>query len=498
MPPQLVLTVTLGTGLLWIYFMIVTMLGHTIFEIYIRVIHLIPMMAASLVGIYWIVRLMCRSQLISPTRMKGLTVLSIALLFSLVTSDIGYSIYLNVSNSNEVEDSFSYSLIDRQLWTVESIPLRYFPTEKNFRIHKPNVTIKSVVYGDLYRPRLMASPTIVNSILESRQVSSHIDKQGFRKTIPLKQARIFALGDSYTFGVSVTQDKIWVEQLQRMLEEPIYNLGVSGHSPKQQLMLLEYLLKVNTTSLNIRHLLWQISESNDLEESYEVLSSVHLPDQYSLSNIFRGTLVDLLRSIPPRIQEQSIIHRLIAGRVGLGLPRRVNGDKDPYMVDGTRLTVPLYHSTQYGYRLFYPPYIERAGESESYVSSHPNRRLFDETFRDMASLGKKYGFKITVLVAPSAPRLYGQYFENFPPISEEPYFIKYVEKLAHYVAFDVINLYSMMQPYAKKELLYWHDDTHWNERGHQVVAEIVAKHYAGTQTGFDSTNSRMFTTRRLP
>jgi hypothetical protein len=63
-----------------------------------------------------------------------------------------------------------------------------------------------------------------------------------------------------------------------------------------------------------------------------------------------------------------------------------------------------------------------------------------------------------------------------PQISKEPHFINYVQKTAEGLGFDVINLYTRMQPYARKALLYWRDDIHWNARGNEVVAEILSKH----------------------
>jgi len=146
------------------------------------------------------------------------------------------------------------------------------------------------------------------------------------------------------------------------------------------------------------------------------------------------------------------------------------------LVDGIRLLYPLYHSNRNGYAFFAQDELELARKPQSYLTNHPNRPFLDQTFADMASLSRKYGFEVTVVIAPSAPRLYGPYFENFPLISEEPYFINHVENLSKGSGFDVINLYPLMQPYAEAELLYWRDDDHWNERGHEVVAEIIARH----------------------
>jgi hypothetical protein len=78
-------------------------------------------------------------------------------------------------------------------------------------------------------------------------------------------------------------------------------------------------------------------------------------------------------------------------------------------------------------------------------------------------------------LAPSDARLYESYFSDFPPLSEHAHFLEAVIEEAGSVGFQVLNLAEALRPYAEHELLYFRDDDHWNERGHEVVAEIVNK-----------------------
>ena len=39
--------------------------------------------------------------------------------------------------------------------------------------------------------------------------------------------------------------------------------------------------------------------------------------------------------------------------------------------------------------------------------------------------------------------------------------------------FGVVNLLTLLQPYAGSEMLYYRDDHHWNERGNEVVARLL-------------------------
>jgi len=463
-----------GIWLLCAYFLVVLLFDDTLFGIHLRKRIVVFVTVISLGGVYLLVRWGYRRGVFSIARLKNLTIACGAILFSLMVLDIAYSVYFNLSTAKDHQAQFNRE-IDPYVLTGEAIPRRYFPTEKGFRIHKPNVVSKYTSYGDMYYGKMRASPTVVKLVLELRQSTYFIDEYGFRETTPIEHARIFALGDSYTFGVNLEQDKTWVELLERRTGEPIYNLGVSGSSPLNQLELLEYVLQTTPAPSKIHHLLWMICEGNDLEEMNESLDSPDREDQQSFTNHFGGTSVEWISTVPSLIKRQSVINRFRTGRISFVGPSKTTDEADPYVVDGVRLAYPLYHSSEFGYSLFYPQYVERACKPESYVLDHPNRPLLDKTFKDMVTLSQKYGFKVTVLIAPCAPRLYGPYFQNFPSISNEPYFMDYVENLSRGLGFNVINLYQLMQPYAGKELLYWRDDSHWNERGNEVVAEILAR-----------------------
>jgi lysophospholipase L1-like esterase len=464
----------LGVGMLLAYLLVVFLLGTKLLGLNIRTWHVGLLTVCGMAGAYWVLGRALRQGAISASWLKGIAVGSIVTFFSLIAADTAFSLYLGNYTPLGLYRYFfqpAYRVTDRQLWFGELLPPRYYPTKKHFQLHKPGVVLKGSVYGWFYYPELMKSPTIAKSVLQRRSVLYSIDENGFRETTPIEKARVFALGDSYVFGTGVSQDQTWPEQLERITGKAIYNLGVNGTSPKQQLMLLEYLLNTKSDSLKIRHLLWMIFEGNDLEDSYSTYN--HIAVKRINRNIFK-TISDAAGSIASAIRDQSVLHRLLAGQIAIRSPRAGFHESSHYSVDGVKLTRELYHSDPYGYRLFLPGYIKRMQEPESYVRDHPNRPLLDETFRDMASLAKKFGFDVTILIAPTAARLYAPYFEDFPTLSG-PHFMDYVEQLAKRYGFNTLNLYRLMQPYAEKELLYWRDDAHWNQRGNEVVAELVAR-----------------------
>jgi hypothetical protein len=289
----------------------------------------------------------------------------------------------------------------------------------------------------------------------------------------MDQAHIFALGDSYTFGVDTDQSKVWVEQLEQELGEPTYNLGISGSSPQEQLALLKYTLETNPDTMEIRHLIWMIFENNALNDGLLNPQPEQVRQRDSTPGRFDGTIVQTLNAVPFMIKNQSVINRWLTRNDTVDAAGAL--DNSPaYIVDGVRLLYPLYHSAKFGYRLFDPSYIAGGAKPESYVLTHPDLPNLHQSFEELASLGETHGFKVTIVITPTPPRLYAPYYEDFPYITEEPYFINYLAQLSTDQGFDVINLYPLLQPYASEELLFWRDDSHFDNRGNEIVAELIA------------------------
>lgn len=332
---------------------------------------------------------------------------------------------------------------------------RYYPTEKNFAVYRPSASASGRRYGDLYSRALLKSPTLAAAVLTRHEVTYSIDRHGFRETTPMEQAHIFALGDSFTFGGPVRQEDTWVKRLEHRLGAPTYNLGVNAASPRQELLLLRHVLG-RADAPRIRHLLWMIFEGNDLEDTYDERrppSAGRRGDDNAAADLAWWVVGQIGREV----RERSFLYRALAGTLATAPP------------------IPVYFSSRHGWKAFHPEYIARAAEPPAYVERHPHRPLLDQTLREMKLLSERADFTVTVLLAPSDARLYGRYFERFPPPSSEPSFLDHVERTARSLNLPVLNLYPLLQPYAEGELLYFRDDTHWNERGNAVVASLIAE-----------------------
>ncbi|MDF0673011.1 MAG: hypothetical protein P0120_01535 [Nitrospira sp.] len=388
----------------------------------------------------------------------------------LVALDVGYSVFLNSSQPRLAADDRRF---DPNTWVGELYPELYFPTEKNFRLHKPGRSLSGSHYGDMYSPAMLDSPLLSSSVLCKKNLTISINDDGFRETARLEGHKIIALGDSFTFGWGVDQDRTWVELLERTIGEPVYNMGIHDSSPKQELLLLEHVIDSRKLDLRGGLLLWMIFEGNDLEDSYDELYPVQNPVSTS-GSLFKGTIVEPLWALPFKIREESVFAKFRDGRAELSAFGSEERTKNHYVIDGITLADPLYVSPRFGPKLFSSKQLRSAQQSEQYVESHPNRLPLQKTFEGMASLAQRAGFQVVVIIAPSDARLYGAEFEEFPRLSDKSYFNILITRLAGQHGFEIVNLQESLRPYATRELLHFRDDDHWNEQGHAAFADILS------------------------
>jgi len=414
--------------------------------------------------------------LIPPGALLNVSLLGGAFLISLLAADLLVSAYLNLAAPRV--DLERMARRDPRTFVEELYPRLYYPTDRNFRLHKPGITVTGSHYGDLYIPPMLRSRTLVDSVLDRRQVTIHINDLGLRETSQLGRCEIFALGDSFTFGWGVSDGDAWPDLLERRLGRCVYNLGVHDASPLQELLLLEYVLS-RPEHARPRDLVWAIYEGNDLEDSYDEENAEDAPGW--LARATSGTILDPegLEAAVRKVQAQSILHRFRTGELRLATAKRRQERRQHYEVDGVKLLNPLFHSPQLGFMLAYSHELRRAAKPRDYLLHHPNRPRLDQVFARMARLSDSLHFRVTVLIVPTSVRVYAPSFALRPAPSAQPYFVNYVEALARHQGFGVVNLLERFAPYASTELLYLRDDDHLNERGHAVVATVLADHFAG-------------------
>jgi len=464
------LTAGFPIGLLWSYGLFVSILDETIVGVAIGFRGVVVIAAAGLFFIFALGQWMLESHVISSRKAYTIGAGAIVTLGAAIVLDMAYSGYISSQQPLKWDREMARTS-DRNSWVGELYPDLFYPDHENYRLHKPSRVVEGFHFGDMYTPNMLKSRTMVESVLSKKYVKIAINEDGFRGNKPFDKARVVALGDSFTFGWGVNEEATWVGRLERSLGETIYNLGIHDSSPKQEYLLLEHLLEQRKLSLDHGLLLWLIFEGNDLEDSYDTFRPI---SEATMTQVMDNTLLSGLWKIPRIIKHQSVVDILRSGRATFSMSG-AGRSGGAYWIDGIQLATPLYRSPRFGHKLFSPLQIERAKLTREYVTNHSNRALLHRTIQDMATLSKHHGFEVVVLLAPSDARLYGSYFNDFPQLSDRAHFLEAVSEEASEVSFRVLNLAESLRSYAENELLYFRDDDHWNERGHEVVAEIVGK-----------------------
>lgn len=447
----------------------------------------ITLSLASAVLIRFVVRALLLRTAQPDERAKEWGLLATVLLLSALASDVAFTAYANVSAKFRTNRDILYAerSIDEHMWDGELMPDQYTPTRENFWVYKPGQRRSAMVYGEQYYTALSRHEVLRNSVLQLQNVEFVIDRFGLRNTSPPESAKIFVLGDSFCFGYHTTQSAIFPELLAARLGQPVYNMGVSGTSPLQQFLTFRHFLSAYPNEFKPHHLLWFIFEGNDLEESYaeesaaatavrDALAGMH--SRPALRDVFKGTIVEGVTAIPDAIRRQSIVRRLMDGSITLSLGGPTRAAQNHFTLDGEAVLEPIYHSPKYGYKILRQQYLDRADRSAAEVMSHPNAARLASVFRRMKALAAEHGFDVTVITTPTSVRLYRDDFDDLPPITAVPYFLQYVTMLADDEGFAHLDLNSLLAPFARNEYLYYADDTHWNERGHHVVADVLADH----------------------
>jgi len=100
------------------------------------------------------------------------------------------------------------------------------------------------------------------------------DRNGFRnKSVP-DTVSIVALGDSQTYGVSVSRDQAWPQRLAMLSNVPTYNMGIPGWGPTQSLAVLGQAM-----AFKPKLIIEAFYAGNDLFDSYQaVYKTKELPD----------------------------------------------------------------------------------------------------------------------------------------------------------------------------------------------------------------------------
>jgi SGNH hydrolase-like domain, acetyltransferase AlgX len=314
--------------------------------------------------------------------------------------------------------------------------------------YKPNVVFDGMVYGDLASPEYQ----------ERRHEIFQTDSYGFRNTPAQEReareghADLILLGDSFGVGVGTTQEKTWGGLFQGKYGLHTYNLSIAGSGPWHELINLKIAcqrLRCDESTT----VLWALFSGNDLQdEIYDEMEP-------SLSNSrLRGLLVDAetFRNMSP-IRE--IIDKVF-----------VRGHSSPItkrLPDGREL-------------IFRPRYVKAVSLNLEQVRQHPHYQKLAAVVDEMKRFADARHFSVVVVVAPAKEEIYSSILadQSESDGKEISGFASAIEELCRRDQLPYLDLKPFFAEESTKQLalghlLWWSDDTHWNERGHELAAATV-------------------------
>ena len=150
---------------------------------------------------------------------------------------------------------------------------------------------------------------------------------------------VLAVGDSFTYGDEVTDEQTWPAQLQKILNRPVLNGGVTGYGFDQTVLRAEQLAARYRPSVIIvsfiahdiertemRRMWWRDKPWFSITDDQLVLKGVPVPQRTSLPLKMRQRLDGLLVDFPPLLQRlvgyNSRVHR--RGQ-GVAISQRLTG-----------------------------------------------------------------------------------------------------------------------------------------------------------------------------
>lgn len=312
-----------------------------------------------------------------------------------------------------------------------------------------NVNYEGETYGDL------ADRAGRKDLRVRRRNTFRTDGDGFRNDPVTGPLDLVLLGDSFGIGTGARQEKMWASLFRDRYGLHTYNLSVSFVSPWGELLAL----KAESGRLRLSGktvVLWALFTGNDLDEEFgDVALPARQPWWAQLRTAlasFRAAspVADLLYRLAPsrRAQEaagrQEVIVRDIAG--------------------GRKM-------------LFWTRYQAAKDRSPAAVRAHPNYPRLVEVFDEMKRVAGARGFTVTVALIPPKEEVYAWLLDSSGPATSG--FSVVVRDLCAKEGYPFLDLGPFFSAAGREwydgsgELLFWPDDTHWNEKGQELAAAVV-------------------------
>lgn len=355
-------------------------------------------------------------------------------------------------------------VLERQLhYTALNVSAHKLPRLPIVGRWDPDMRLEDDSYGDL------AAVAQNPSWREPRRIVFRTDAAGFRNDPVTRPIDLVVLGDSFAAGWGTTQDRVFASVLASRYGRSTYNLSFPGGPYDQYVN-----LAVEAPRLTLApHALvvWTFYTGNDLDDGYgQTWAIEELPWKSSL-----GAWLVRYRTF----RNRSPLNRLMAA-----VQTRVSGPPggviSRQLPDGRTMLFEAKHEA-------WP----RLGEAE--VAQHPNFPKLERTMAAMRTLAEQRGVELVVLIFPTKGEVYRWLLDQRdwrPEDDASSGFARAVLHACHRTGLRCADLKPFLVREARRllangEWLWWGDDTHLGERGHEAVARFIAQEGFREHSGSD-------------
>jgi len=346
--------------------------------------------------------------------------------------------------------------INRQLLGPREMYMYYWPPMPTLWRYGTHVTFHQIISGDL-------AGTSRQHYEEKRLLDFETDAFGFRNCPRQvegehdKNYDLILLGDSVGVGVGTTQEKTWGTLLSRKYGLRTYNLSMPGSSPWHELMNLKIACqRLHCGSQTI--VLWVMFAGNDLSDEYGDELEPSLVDNP----------VRRLRIAAKTFRNMSPIRNLV---------ERVRQFYDP---NGPQVIVKDLPGGKK--LLFRKRYVDETRLTYDQVRQHPHYPKLMAVLDEMKRFADTEHFSVYVMVVPAKEEVYRWVLDGASaPVAntQASGFARAVGERCRLEGFPFLDMKPLLVAEANRlfmqsgRLLWWADDTHWNEIGHEYAASVT-------------------------
>lgn len=317
-----------------------------------------------------------------------------------------------------------------------------------------NLAFDMESYGDL--AAIAGNP----ALREPRRVRFETDAAGFRNGPITWPVDLIVLGDSFGAGGGTTQGRIFASLLATRYGHPTYNLSFPGGPYDEYInFAIEWPRLVVTRNATV---VWTFYVGNDLDDAGgETWKLEALP--------WRGRLG--ARLVKWRtFRNRSPLNHWMEG-VRFRLQGGASGIITRTLPDGRPMLFETDHEL-WGTR------------SKAEIEQHPNFKKLERTMVAMRMLVEERHINLIVFLLPTKGEVYRWVLDQRKPKPQDAQpsgFAKAVLEACERTSLRCLDTKPILVEQARRlydsagELLWWRDDTHLGERGHEEVAALIER-----------------------